>query len=299
MTRGKIYYIDKSDRLYASVEFNGDMYPNGNADEILERFDCGCFETYGDYRSFVERFNKRHYGYEEELIVSVSVEKDKVICVTDNWTDYLYIINGSEHEWVIKDSNGTAFLDKGSLAIVHYQQLKEIKRRVLHTAVGKNTSEPGYSIPKEYENSVDQDVLDFVNGVIDDRTQLKYVTVAFLSERASEDIKNLTGKETKGNRIVLDTNAVKHIVNRHGVNGKQDNSMQSAEDIARMGYILMNYDGISFQGQTTPGYSDENGEPAPLVQFQKKINGTYYIVETVNSSKGKRNYVVTAYISRK
>ena len=29
------------------------------------------------------------------------------------------------------------------------------------------------------------------------------------------------------------------------------------------------------------------------------IDGTYYVVEAVNSSKKKRNYVVTAYISKK
>ena len=32
MTRGKIIYIDRNDKIYTTVEFNGDMYPDGNAD---------------------------------------------------------------------------------------------------------------------------------------------------------------------------------------------------------------------------------------------------------------------------
>ena len=31
MTRGKIIYIDKDGKVYSSVEFNGDMYPDGTS----------------------------------------------------------------------------------------------------------------------------------------------------------------------------------------------------------------------------------------------------------------------------
>ena len=41
MTRGKIIYIDKNNMAYSTIEFNGDMYPNGNADEVLEMFEAG------------------------------------------------------------------------------------------------------------------------------------------------------------------------------------------------------------------------------------------------------------------
>lgn len=35
-----------------------------------------------------------------------------------------------------------------------------------------------------------------------------------------------------------------------------------------------------------------------MIKISKRIDGTYYVVEAVNSSKKKRNYVVTAYISK-
>ena len=53
MTRGKIIYIDRDGKVFSSVEFNGDMYPDGNADRILEMFEVGFFSHYNNYERFV------------------------------------------------------------------------------------------------------------------------------------------------------------------------------------------------------------------------------------------------------
>ena len=145
MTRGKIIYIDRDGRVFSSVEFNGDMYPEGNADRILEMFEAGFFVSYNNYESFVIRFNKSHYGYEEELIHPFTYEEERVIDVTENWTDYLYIINNSDREWVINDKNGASFLDKRTLGIVRFQQVEKMIHRVLH----ENAKEFSTDISKE------------------------------------------------------------------------------------------------------------------------------------------------------
>ena len=75
--------------------------------------------------------------------------------------------------------------------------------------------------------------------------------------------------------------------------------MKNVEDIARMGYVIMNYDEITYDNVTTKGYLDENGQPSPMIKLSKKIDGTYYVIEAVNASKKKRIYVVTAYINKK
>ncbi len=153
MTRGKIIYIDKDCKAYSTVEFNGDMYPNGNADEILEKFEGGFFATYSRYENFVECFNKRRYGYPEELIEPLICEEERVINVTENWTDYLYIINNSEREWGIKDKYGTSSLDKRTLAIVCFQQVEKLLHRIIHESVGKTD----YELSKnEFENILDR-----------------------------------------------------------------------------------------------------------------------------------------------
>ena len=149
-----------------------------------------------------------------------------------------------------------------------------------------------------YKNATDTDVKDFVEDVLAGREKLNYVTVAFLPDRAAEKSKELTGKQITGNRVVLDISGVRHIENRHGKNGKQDHSMSNPEDIARMGYVIMNFDDITYNGQTSLNHMDENGKPSPMVQFSKRINGTFYVVQTVGAVKSKRNYIVTAYISK-
>ena len=151
-------------------------------------------------------------------------------------------------------------------------------------------------IMDEYNNSSDQDVIDFISDIRSGKDKLNYVTVAFISEEASEEIFKLTGKKVAGNRVVLDKNAVRHIENRHGTNGKQDQSMKDINDIARMGYVIRNYDEIQYDGLTTTAHPDENGKPSPMISFSKRIDGTYYVIETVNEVKTKRNYVVTAFI---
>ena len=75
--------------------------------------------------------------------------------------------------------------------------------------------------------------------------------------------------------------------------------MSDTADIARMGYVIMNYDEITYNGETSFNHIDEEGKPAPMVQFSKRIDGTYYVVQTVSEVKSKRNYIVTAYIKKK
>ena len=153
MTRGKIIYIDKDCKVYSTVEFNGDMYPEGNADEVIKKFEAGFFSTYSRFEHFVENFNKRHYGYPENLIKPLICAEEWVVNVADNWTDYLYIINNSETEWVIKGNNGTVFLWKRSLAIVYFQQVEKIIHRVVHKSVG----EKSYNLSKdEFEDIIDR-----------------------------------------------------------------------------------------------------------------------------------------------
>ena len=131
MTRGKIIFIDKEGKAYSTVEFNGDMYPEGTAGEILERFEEGYFENCQLYKRFVENFNKRNYGYDEDLVAPFYGHQDRVIDVTENWTDYLYIINESSEEWIIKAKEESAVLSECSLGIVRFQKVVNIIHRVI------------------------------------------------------------------------------------------------------------------------------------------------------------------------
>ena len=203
MTRGKIIYIDRDGKVFSSVEFNGDMYPDGNADRILEMFEAGLFANYSNYESFVIRFNNSHYGYEEELVYPYACKEERVIDVRDNWTDYLYIINNSDSEWVIKDENGTTLLGKRTLGIVCFQQVESMIHRGLHenakefnTAISKeefveilnrlrDSSDLVDKVNELFRNSRDNLECDFCNGAA---LQISHEsTVVFLLRKLLND----------------------------------------------------------------------------------------------------------------
>lgn len=160
-----------------------------------------------------------------------------------------------------------------------------------------NHTEIELRIMQEYENAVDEEVLQYVNKEFHEDKDI--VTVGFLTASAGDKIKELTGKEVYGNRIVLDRNGLKHIIERHGTAGKQDDTMSDKKDIARIGYVLANYDVIEFHNEYAKGYQDKNMKPAPKVVISKKIDGTVYVIEAVSDSKTNRNYIVSAYKKRK
>lgn len=176
MTRGKIIYIDKDDRGYTSVEFNGDMYPDGNANRILEMFEVGYFTNYNNYERFVIGFNKSHYGYEEKLIAPLCCKEERVIDVTENWTDYLYIINNSGMDWVIKDKNGSSFLDKRTLGIVRFQQVEKMLHRVLY----ETAKDADFKLSKE-------DFVEIINRLKDSSDLVNKIAELFRNSRDNVD----------------------------------------------------------------------------------------------------------------
>lgn len=151
-------------------------------------------------------------------------------------------------------------------------------------------------IINNYKNSTDFDIYDYVKNVYDGKEITDPITVGFLTENAAKDIELLTGKKVYGNRIVLDSNTVIHIRNRHGENGIHDNSMKDIKDIARISYVLTNYDSMEFHNEFAQGYVDSKGKLAPKIIISKRINGTFYIIEAVCDTKKRRNYIVSAYI---
>lgn len=123
MTRGKIIFIQNDLQVYFTCEFNGDMHPDMHGEDILDSFQNGVFETYQGYKAFVEKFNRKFFCYEDELIKDAIRYSDQIIDITNNWTDYLYIINESSSEWNIVTKEKRITLPSRSLGIAHYQKI--------------------------------------------------------------------------------------------------------------------------------------------------------------------------------
>lgn len=155
------------------------------------------------------------------------------------------------------------------------------------------------TVLREYVSAVDHTVVDFVQEVKNGTAwKGKKISVGSVSGKMADDIYKNTGvRNTEGATIFLNTNAVEHIEKRHGKYGEHDHSLGNVQDIARIGYILENYDEILPGNNLSGEYKNRNGSRAQTIVVSKKINGTYFVVEAVPDT-GKIG-VISAYINKK
>ncbi|MCD8083184.1 MAG: hypothetical protein LUE86_06715 [Clostridiales bacterium] len=140
--------MTKERQVYSTIEFNGDMYPvdGGHGEEIIDFFQGHGFRDIQSYGRYVKRLDNRYFGYSSiygrELIQSKGLYKEGLFDFTENYTDYLYLINHSDAEVQMKLKEGRVVLPVGALAIVHYQNFREI-------IPGNGTIEAGVSEKNE------------------------------------------------------------------------------------------------------------------------------------------------------
>ena len=183
---------------------------------------------------------------------------------------------------------------------------KSVSGEAESTAV--NTSPAAHTVREqavidEYRNAVDGNLADYVEAVRSNsgaklgRYNLKPVT-----GRAAKDIQALTGVAVNGNKTAIEPRIIEHILKEHGENGTTDHSLRDINDIARIQYVLDNYDNVEASGNSTAyrtnkanGYTGQ----AKTVLFSKAVNGTFYVVEAVPDAKAKTVFVVSAYMGNK
>lgn len=160
---------------------------------------------------------------------------------------------------------------------------------------------------QEYTRSTDSKIVSFINRVLGlkNRNFRNKVNLEFapVSDRAAADILSMTGVDASGFTHELTGRAVDHIIERHGSEGEADSSMRDVNDIARIGYVLENYDFATLlrnkdgSVRTTTSYRMADNSPAPVMQFVKKIDGNYYAVEAVTDAKAHHLGVLSAYMA--
>lgn len=131
MTRGKLVVITNHG-VYSSIEFNGDMYPEGCGEDAIR--ELIRVDNTGKFLDAVIRFNREHHNYEieeEELIFNcgnniVSLF-DMSVDYFDKWfSDYLYVKNMTDKPVPWKDRNGTAhIMEPGSITVIYFGMQSE------------------------------------------------------------------------------------------------------------------------------------------------------------------------------
>ena len=155
------------------------------------------------------------------------------------------------------------------------------------------------TIKQEYKKAVNPKIVDFVERVrnLKDKNVAGKIKIELSSvnEREVQDIKKLTGIDTSEYKRDMDGNTVIHVENRHGENGAADHSMSDVNDLARIEYVLENYDNIESAKDDNGRYRDSDNKLSKSVVYSKRVNGNYYVVEAVPDSKAKTLHVISAY----
>ncbi len=159
---------------------------------------------------------------------------------------------------------------------------------------------------QEYIDSVDPKIKkDYESVVAGDKT-FKRNYISQVNSRQAQDFKKLTGVDVEGYTNNINTSAYEHIYRRHGSDGEHDTTMAKSEDVARMKYVIENYDDAKLvvnEDTGEPEYSswfrDKNDKPAKMVSLSKKVDGVHYVVVTAADNNYKKLWVVTTYIKKR
>lgn len=150
---------------------------------------------------------------------------------------------------------------------------------------------------EEYKQSVDPGLAEYVDRVRAGETPEPYM-VTETSDRMRDAMQQLTGLDKVGKVTMMDANAVQHITNRHaGGDGSADGTMKESADVARAAYVLNHFDNAYLATRKADGYYTGNRKKAPIVIFEKKIDGSHIVVEAVCDTKKSKNFIVSEYLS--
>lgn len=151
---------------------------------------------------------------------------------------------------------------------------------------------------EEYKNSVDPAMAKYVDDVRAGK-KLEPFVVSKTGDRMRSAMMELTGLDKVGDYTMLDNNGVMHITNRHaGGDGSADATMKESADVARAAYVLNNFDNAYLAKDRADGYMTSNGKRAPIVLFEKKIDGSHIVVEAVCDTRKNKNFIVSEYLSK-
>lgn len=195
--------------------------------------------------------------------------------------------------------------DEYEQALKEHQRREELAREpgdgiaeqtVVNDDPAVHTAAQNASI-EEYKNSVDPKMAEYVDKVRAGEKLEPYV-VTRTSDRMRSAMMELTGLDKVGDYTLLDNNGVQHITNRHaGGDSSADATMKNSADVARAAYVLNNFDNAYLGTRKAEGYFDSRSKRAPIVIFEKKIDGSHIIVEAVTDTKRGKNYIISEYLS--
>lgn len=164
----------------------------------------------------------------------------------------------------------------------------------------------GRNASVQYSQAVDHDFLDFIKECENSTDgKIKRYNISDVSERQARELKNLTGEDFSDYKNSINSDTIKHIKKRHGENGIHDTTMSDDLDIARIGYVLKNFDSVDYARDEdgniakTWDVRGKDNQPAPMVIYKLTTDDTYIAVQAVADNNYKKLWIKSAYQVKK
>ena len=274
-------------------------------DELTNDAVSGLFSTDEGVEQFAEWLSDNKTEAEKKSIIETIadflksvIEKIKSVIATSNLQTAAR--NAMEMEQKRADHIRKQFLNMLDNASNNLYNGTEVEYDTTSIKFSRNIEEYPYdmqTVIKDYLNSVDEKMLGFIDEFNSTKKFARH-TISEVNKKQIKDLKKIIGFDFTGYSNGINTNALKHIEKRHGKNGKADNSMKNKNDLARINYILENYDNVEVVDKSSKEFNNSNNKSAQIILFKKKINGTYYLIESAAESKWKKLWVISAYINK-
>lgn len=124
MTRGT-FYLFKDNKIYSSVEFNGDMYYNGYG-ELAANY-LKNVKTLEDFERVIKEFNRRKFNYpDRDLFIKDMEFNNGMLNMSNDYfvkygSDYLFIKNemGRDLEFILREGDKRILKD-GTLGVLNF-----------------------------------------------------------------------------------------------------------------------------------------------------------------------------------
>jgi hypothetical protein len=155
-------------------------------------------------------------------------------------------------------------------------------------------------VMREYENAVDLDIVDFIDEVWaapKERRNQSELNLGGVTPALQGAIGKILGIDASKYIVKMRGDVIAHIEKGHGKGGTRDNSMSDVRDIARIEYVLQDFDDAHYVG-TSREITNRDGSRAPIIQVYKKVDGYYYVATVVPDSKSRAIYIKSAYKNR-
>jgi hypothetical protein len=137
-----------------------------------------------------------------------------------------------------------------------------------------------------------------IKSLVDEALSLKKnegtVVIGVVSKKQAIEIMKLTGVETEGCERIMDTQYIRHSIRNHGHVKTEKSRGQiaiSLDDFELVPDIISNPDTIKYLGK--------NSLKQDVIEYKKRINDLYFVVEAVRVAKRGNTLVFNTIYKRK